>query len=229
MAFRLQRLTELERTTSYKSFQLILHRVWLRYTLHMKPIQIFLAVLIVIGLVLLATQTLWVPKLVTWIVKEQPSSHDSTQRISAATVNDYLNAKYSIDGQEVTLVNGKSEVPSAPGSASKIVTQNFGNAAFGDLNGDGLLDAVFLLTQTTGGSGTFYYVAVALQTQSGYEGINAVLLGDRIAPQSTKLKDGKIIVNFADRNPGEPMTATPSLGVSKYFKVVGKTLTPTTP
>jgi len=57
-----------------------------------------------------------------------------------------------------------------------------------------------------------------------YKGTNAILLGDRIAPQTTEIKNGQVIVNYADRAAGEPMTARPSVGVSKYLKVEGTTL-----
>jgi hypothetical protein len=117
---------------------------------------------------------------------------------------------FSVDGVPVTLVNGKSEVESAPGSASKTTTTYFGNEVKGDFNGDSKEDRAFLVTQTTGGSGTFYYVATSL-------GGNALVLGDRISPQTTEYRSGKIIVNYADRNPGEPMTATPTVGMSRYF------------
>ena len=60
---------------------------------------------------------------------------------------------------------------------------------------------------------------VALKTATGYSGTNAVLLGDRIAPQTTRIVDGLIEVNYADRAPGEPMTARPSVGVTKRLRV----------
>lgn len=131
----------------------------------------------------------------------------------------YKNATYAIEGKTITLVDGYSEVEVAPGSASKIVTRYFGNKAEGDLNGDGIPDVAFLLTQSGGGSGTFYYVAAALKTQDGYRGTNAILLGDRIAPQTTEIRNGSIIVNYADRKQGEPMTVQPSVGVSRYFGI----------
>ncbi len=132
---------------------------------------------------------------------------------------DYKNITYIIEGQPVMLRGGASQTPAAPGSASTVTTRYFGNEAQGDLNGDGTPDIAFLLTQSSGGSGTFYYVVVALKTAGGYQGTNAILLGDRIAPQTTEIRDGEVIVNYADRNPGEPMTAQPSLGVSKYLLV----------
>jgi len=136
----------------------------------------------------------------------------------------YENATYTVEGKSVTLADGSAVSELAPGSASKLVTHYFGNEAGGDLNGDGVPDAAFLLTQTGGGSGTFYYVAAALKTANGYEGTNAIFLGDRIAPQTTAVKDGEITVNYADRNPDEPMTTAPSVGVSRHFRVEGGAL-----
>jgi hypothetical protein len=136
----------------------------------------------------------------------------------------YKDATYIIEGNPVTLVNGNAEREVATGSASKIVTTYFGNEAVGDLDGDGKDDIAFLLTQNTGGTGIFYYVAVGLKTDTGYQGTNAVLLGDRIAPQTTEIRDGQITVNYAERAEGEPMTTQPSVGVSKYLKVSGMEL-----
>ncbi len=144
----------------------------------------------------------------------------------AATPKD---ATYQIEENPVTLVNGLSEVEAAPGSASKTITRYFGNEATGDLNGDGKPDVALLLTQESGGSGTFFYAAAALQTEGGYVGTNAILLGDRIAPQPTTIQNGTIVVNYAERKPGEPFTAAPSVGVSQYFKVVDGQLVAATP
>jgi hypothetical protein len=128
---------------------------------------------------------------------------------------------FSIDGVPVTLINGSSSVPSAPGSASMTVTSYFGNEAKGDFNKDGKEDMAFLVTQQSGGSGTFYYLATSL-------GGPALVLGDRIAPQTTEYRNGKIIVNYADRKPGEPMTATPTVGMSRYFEIKNNVLTEVT-
>jgi len=132
---------------------------------------------------------------------------------------DPKNATYLIGNDSFTLVNGKSEKIIVPGSTAKTITQYFGNEVKADFNGDGLIDIAFLLTQNSGGSGTFYYIAAVLGAQNGYKGTNAILLGDRIAPQTTGFQNGEIIVNYADRKPGEPMTARPSVGVSRYFKI----------
>ncbi len=132
----------------------------------------------------------------------------------AYTAADYKNAEYVIDGKRVRLVNGISEVAVAD-SASKITTRYFGNEVRKDLNDDGKEDVVFLLTQTTGGSGTFYYVVAALDTESGFSGSAGVLLGDRIAPQTTESGPGKsVIVNYVDRKPTDSFVVRPSIGKS---------------
>jgi hypothetical protein len=136
-------------------------------------------------------------------------------------VFDAKNTSFTIDGVPVALVNGIAEQESAPGSASKIVTRYFGNNAVGDANGDGMEDEVFLVTQETGGSGIFYYAVVAMQTSTGYTTTNAFFLGDRIAPQPTEINTPgmEIRVNYAERKPGEPMTARPSQGVTKFLRI----------
>ena len=131
----------------------------------------------------------------------------------------YKDATYSVEGVSITLVNGTAATEITPGGASKITTTYFGNEARADFNSDGLEDIAFLLTQNSGGSGTFYYAVVALRNEFGYRGSNAILLGDRIAPQTTEARDGVLIVNYADRAEGEPMTVRPSYGKSLYLRV----------
>lgn len=150
----------------------------------------------------------------------------STSYIGAMSPKD---ATYVIDGQSVTLSNGLSETPAAPGSASKVVTQYFGNEVTHDFNGDGRLDSAFILTQNTGGSGTFYYVVAALNMPNGYVGSSGLLLGDRIAPQTTEMSQDPsspnvIVVNYADRAPGESFVVAPSVGKSVWLKLDPKTM-----
>jgi hypothetical protein len=144
--------------------------------------------------------------------------------VETLPIASYKDATYRIDGKSIALVNGLSEAEAAPGSASRIITRYFGNDAIGDLNGDGKEDVAFLLMQDTGGSGTFYYIAVALRTATGYQGTNAVLLGDRIAPQTTNIENGMVVVNYADRKPDESFAIKPSVGISKYLKVIDSKL-----
>lgn len=142
---------------------------------------------------------------------------------------DPKNATYKIEGQSITLVDGISEIEAAPGSASKITTRYFGNEVVHDLNDDGRDDTVFLVIQQGGGTGAFFYALAALNTPNGYIGSEAFFIGDRIAPQSTRINEGKtsqgttrknvIEINYATRLPNEPMTANPSVGKSIWIKL----------
>lgn len=148
---------------------------------------------------------------------------------SEETITDYKNAEYMIDGKSVKLTDGVAETEAAPGSASKIVTRYFGNELRTDLDGDGDEDVAFILTEQSGGSGTFYYAVAALNTQQGFVGSDGYLLGDRIAPQTTELSRNPgqvnvVVFNYADRAPGDPMTARPSVGKSAYLKIVPDTM-----
>ena len=137
---------------------------------------------------------------------------------------DYKNAEYVIEGKRIKLIDGVAETEVAPGAATKIITRYFGNELITDLDGDGRKDVAFILTQEPGGTGTFFYAVAALNTEHGYVGSDAYLLGDRIAPQTTELStnprhDHVVVFNYADRGPGEPMSAQPSVAKSVYLKL----------
>jgi hypothetical protein len=131
------------------------------------------------------------------------------------------NATYIIEGDSITLVNGKAEKEITSGSASKIEVMTWGQVVTGDLNADKSDDAVLMLTYSTGGSGTFYYIVAALKDSQSDKaiGTNAILLGDRIAPQNFSIDKGIIVVNYADRKSDEPMSTPPSEGITRNFKI----------
>lgn len=147
------------------------------------------------------------------------------KKVTEVSGNGYLNATYKIDGQEVKLLNGKSEKELVPGSASKVITQYFGNEVKSDLDDDGREDIAFILTRQTGGSGTFYYFVAALNKEDGFVGSSAVLLGDRIAPQSTNMGKGNVVVvNYMERKAGEDFTAQSSEGKSLWLLLDPETM-----
>jgi hypothetical protein len=133
------------------------------------------------------------------------------------SATDPLNATYLIEGNAVRLMGGRCELPPAPGSATKIGTAVLGQPVYGDMDDDGDKDAALLLTHDPGGSGTFYYVVAALNVNDRYHGTNAVLLGDRIAPKDIGVRNGAVVVHFADRRREEPMSAVPSVNKLTYL------------
>lgn len=58
---------------------------------------------------------------------------------------------------------------------------------------------------------SFYYVAAAINAGGRYWATNTILLGDRITPQNLAIGDRKVVVDYADRRPVEPFSATPSV------------------
>ena len=149
-----------------------------------------------------------------WLYARKPATYGPNP--AGNSVLDPRNATYTIEGRGVRFQNGRAEQEIVPGSASKIVTSIFGEPVIGTI--DGKKVAAVMLTQTTGGTGTFYYVAAAVEVVGGMTaGTNAILLGDRIAPQNVEIKTNEIIANYAARKPGEPFSASPSVGVSKYI------------
>jgi heat shock protein HslJ len=128
--------------------------------------------------------------------------------VSQTQDESYKHIAYTIDEESVEL--GTS-------------TAYFGNEVVIDLNHDGKDDRVFLIVNNSAGSGVFYYAVAAIATEHGYEGSRAYFLGDRIAPQATDISKNPahkdvIVVNFAERAPNEPMTASPSIAKSVYLK-----------
>jgi hypothetical protein len=130
---------------------------------------------------------------------------------------DPRNATYTVSNDQVNLVDGKTDT-----------TEIFGEVTNGDINDDGVEDAIFFLKQTSEGTGAFYYIVTALNTSDGALGTNAVFLGDRVTPQNITIDAGTIIATYAVVAEDEPMAMTPSIGKSIALAVRDNILQTTT-
>lgn len=138
---------------------------------------------------------------------------------------DFREVTFTISGEPVTLVDGAAQARTALGGDELTTVRYFGNEVVHDVDGDGRSDTVFLITQETAAGNEYFYAVAALQRDGGYVGSQAVLIGDRIAPQTTEAGEGRVvIVNYADRQPGEPVTTQPSVGTSLYLLLDLETL-----
>ena len=173
----------------------------------LRKFQIFLLILIIIGIGLLATQKIWVPKLVAYILNTE---------ITEPVINtlDIANLSYVIKGETFVLTNGIAEKSYTDDSTTKNILRIFGQPEYGDLDADDDIDAAVLLEHNPGGSGTFYYAALAINTGTTYRATETMFLGDRIAPQSIDILEGRAVFNIAERRADEPMSAQPSIGRS---------------
>jgi hypothetical protein len=128
-----------------------------------------------------------------------------------------LDSTFVIEGEEYLLEDGLAVKMGDPLSSFAVTLRVFGEPVYGDLDGDGDVDAALWLEYQPGGSGTFYYAALVMKDDKGYRATNVVLLGDRIAPQSLNILEGRAVYNFADRRADEPFSMPPSIGKSVYI------------
>jgi hypothetical protein len=130
-----------------------------------------------------------------------------------------LNASYPFEGGDtiVQLVNGRAQTPVAPGSGAVVQTAIWGEPNIADFSGDGRDDAALILIQDSGGSGTFYYLAVAIREGDGFRGVDSVFLGDRIDPQRIDISGNRITVRYLDRKTGSAMSVPPSQPGKRTF------------
>ena len=92
---------------------------------------------------------------------------------------------------------------------------------YGDLNHDGRTDAAVLLLQHTGGSGSFIYLAAAVDDVSAIE---SFFLGDRIRVRSMAIKNGVVTVDYLEHSAKQPMASPPTVEVSRSFKLMDGSL-----
>jgi heat shock protein HslJ len=113
------------------------------------------------------------------------------------------------------LIDGEYRKPIVEGSATELVIRLV-DTAFGDLDGDGVEDAVVILVTDPGGSGTFYDLAVVLNRDGNPEHIATASLGDRAKIQALSIGAGHIVVRMITHGPEDPMCC-PTQEVEQTF------------
>ncbi|MBI4673088.1 MAG: YbaY family lipoprotein [Chloroflexi bacterium] len=140
--------------------------------------------------------------------------------VAPLTLAQLGNATFNVQdapGGKVTLKDGKAEMEITPGSASKYTAQLAEPVANGALNAKPYAAAV--LITSSGGSGSFYNLAVA-PNDNGKPGVGlTTLLGDRIKVQTIAFENNVVKVNYLDRKPEESFATEPSVPVTKTFTV----------
>jgi len=141
----------------------------------------------------------------------------SVRCLEAVPLLDPRNATFGLDGGDVTLTDGSSSIPAAPGSATQIVTELTVRQSFAHLDGDTIADAATVISQQSGGSGTFSYLTVVASGSSGPAPV--ALLGDRIIVDRVAAAHGEVSVTYLDRPQGAPFAAAPTVPVTRRFKI----------
>ncbi len=123
----------------------------------------------------------------------------------------------------VQLSNGEYAEP-IENSAAYLIVRLTNIAVFSDLDGDGIEEAAVVLITDTGGSGTFYDLAVVKNHEG--ELINTALttLGDRVQINSLTVEDGDlIVVDMLAAGPDDPLCC-PNTPVVQRYQLDGGTL-----
>lgn len=124
------------------------------------------------------------------------------------SLDELKNATYrGFEGEEgpVALVDGIWEgEPFDEGGASRPRVRFVGDfMAAGDLDGDGSDEVVVLLSESSGGSGKFLYLAVVDRNGGELDNVATELVGDRVQVRGASVDDGKILLDLLRVGPSD--------------------------
>lgn len=111
----------------------------------------------------------------------------------------------------------------APGSADYISVSVTDFIARGDLNGDGKNEAVAVVTENYGGTGTFVFLAVYQTLNDEPVFLTSIFLDDRPSINALSVQDGEIFVDAVIHDSDDPMCC-PSLATTRYYLLNGLNL-----
>lgn len=118
------------------------------------------------------------------------------------------------------LQDGFFEEEIIPGSATMLHVSLDEPVAVGDVDGDGLQDAVVLLRVDESGSGLFTYLSIVLNRDGQPQPLEAIFLGDRIRVEVVKVEaDGTVVVQYLDRHPTDAFADPPTVAVERRFRL----------
>lgn len=153
-------------------------------------------------------------------VEATPTPAPEPAPVAAGTITlDALrNATYSgVYDQPITLASGLYQAKPAEGDLARPQVQVVDHATFsGDLDGDGVDDAVVFLVERGGGSGVFTYVAAQLNRDGQPLDAGAVRIEDRIQVKSATLEDGQVTLEIITQGPGDVACCGTHLGAKTY-------------
>lgn len=105
-------------------------------------------------------------------------------------------------------------------NGSPLLIQLLPQAAFGDLNGDGLDDAALLITENTGGSGVYVSLVAMVNNGSGFDQIATMEIDDRPLINSIAIENGRIILDAVIHAVDDPMVE-PTMKVVEEYTLEG--------
>jgi heat shock protein HslJ len=143
------------------------------------------------------------------------------------TPEELATATYSgIEENPVMLSGGRWEgEPYAEGGASRPsvgLVKDF--RLHGDLDGDGNDESVVLLWQSSGGSGTYSYVAVMSKKNDVVKNLTTAEIGDRVQVRSGRIEDRQIVLDVVQQGEGDAACCATQLA-SRSWSLANSQLT----
>ncbi|MCB0194290.1 MAG: WG repeat-containing protein, partial [Anaerolineae bacterium] len=139
---------------------------------------------------------------------------------------DLANAEYPSEWAAygtVQLTDG-AFTESADDNATTDLTITLGETiAYGDINDDGLEDAVVVLVTNPSGSGTFFDIVAVLNDQGQPQPVAVKAMGDRIEINAITIDSGEISVDMVSHGPEDPQCC-PSVEITRTFTLQADTL-----
>lgn len=118
---------------------------------------------------------------------------------------------------DVPLKEGRFEEKYGEG-ATQVNQVEYLQSVQGDLNGDGIGDAVVILGTSSGGTGMFSYIAGVIRQEGKALPSPAEPLSDRVKIQDLQIKDGQVLLETIEPGPNDPMCC-PSQQVKRTLEL----------
>jgi hypothetical protein len=130
---------------------------------------------------------------------------------------------YDMELMTATLKDGRFEEKYGTGESEKITYTLLNKMGYGDINGDGLEDAVVVLVMDGGGSGKFVYLVVVINDNGQPKQVATSLLGDRVLINSVTIYNQSVTVDMITQGPGESFPS-PSQRITVQYVLQGSDL-----
>jgi hypothetical protein len=146
-----------------------------------------------------------------------------TTTIPGLSVEMLRNAEYTITGfsdspRTIKLVDGSFASGPDPAVIDYISIRMGNLVAFGDLDGDSVLDAAVILAINTGGTGVFTYIAAVLNLDGSPVHVASILVDDRPLINTLSIVSSEILAESVVHRADDPMCC-PSLPVDQGFRL----------
>lgn len=123
--------------------------------------------------------------------------------------------------KSVPLTDGKWSEIQLDGSRQMVMLDD--RFAIGDLNSDGVEDAVLLFVESMGGSGVFYSVATFINEGGTFVQKGSAFIDDRPIVHSIQTINGEIQLNANVHGLNDPMV-DPTVNLTKTYRLIGNRL-----